>query len=141
MLSKTAPNCGHFVALCALFCMLDLKIVYIFSIRYRMAESSITCLANYQLGQARMVTLESLRNQLAEGGSNEALQLFSSLVWTCITFEFEHFTLQQNKNQFVLCWAIEKALCKVEDGQLVLNASMKDVVGRLFQSLVVWMLS
>lgn len=71
------------------------------------------------MGQAKMAILKSYWNQLTGASFNDGLQLFCFLVQECVIFEFGHVTLQQNVEQFVLCWAI--FLCKMEGGQLVLH--------------------
>lgn len=81
----------------------------------------LICLACFLLYQTKMLNLKSLRNRLTEAGFNNALQLFHFLDQAHITFEFGPFTLHQNVDPFGLCWAMEEAVCKVEDGQLVLN--------------------
>lgn len=49
------------------------------------------------------------------------LQLFCFLSQVPISFDCWHFTLQENVDQFVWCWANKGALCKVESGHLRLN--------------------
>lgn len=81
-------------------------------------------LASFLLGQVKMATLKSHRNQLAGSGSNNDLQFFCFMVWVCIAFEFGYFTLQQHVDQFVSYWATEGALCKVADRELFLKVSI-----------------
>lgn len=73
------------------------------------AKGCEICLANFMLGQAKTATLKSHRNWLGGAGSNDALQLFCFQVQACIRFEFGNFTLQENVDQFVLCWVITSA--------------------------------
>lgn len=47
--------------------------------------------------------------------ADDTFQLFQFLVQACVTFEFGHHTLQQNVEQFVMCWTIVGALCKADD--------------------------
>lgn len=89
-------------------------------IPYCAAKACVISLANFLLCQAKMVTE---KQKPAGAGSSYALQLFCFLVQAPVTFECAHFTLQQNVNQFISCWAIDGALCKVEDGKLVLHVS------------------
>lgn len=75
-------------------------------------------MGNFLQGQAKMVTLKSLRNQLM--GARLWQYPPTLLVPGLSTHLNLHVTLQQNVAQFISCWAIKGALYKVEEGQLVL---------------------
>ena len=91
---------------------------YVCSCPYRAAERGPVCLANFVLGQAKLAVLKSRRNRLAGTGSDDALRLFRLLVRARLSLEFEHAVLRRAVPAFEARWALEGALCRVEDGRL-----------------------
>ncbi|XP_059585874.1 protein FAM241B isoform X1 [Alligator mississippiensis] len=93
---------------------------YVHSFPYRAAERATVSLANFLLGQAKMATLKSRRNQHSGTGMVDALQLFRLLVRARLSLEFEHAVLRRTVPAFEERWALEGVLCRVEAGRLIL---------------------
>ncbi|MBN3308508.1 NHRF3 protein, partial [Amia calva] len=93
---------------------------FIFGFKYQKSRRSIFQLSNFIFGQAKFAILKSRKNKVNGFIAQDPVHIFKHLVVSKIRVDFQFYSAMQDLDSFELLWCVNKVLCEVEGGVLVL---------------------